>query len=101
MSKDYIINRITELREKARLSARKLSMEIDLNEGYINRLENTRDFLPSVEVLLRIIEVCGVSVEEFFYSNPKTYKQDKELLDLLGNMTADKKEALIAFIKKQ
>ena len=100
MNKNDIINRITEVREKARLSARALSMEIDLNEGYINRLENKRDFLPSMEVMLRIVKVCGITLEEFFCSSPNTYKQDKELLQMLGSMSAEKKETLIAFIKK-
>ena len=44
-----------------------LSQKIEMNDGYINRLEAKKDFLPSVEVLLRIIEACGSTTEEFFY----------------------------------
>ena len=61
-----IINRIGYFRTKAKLSQKSLSMDIDMNIGYINRLECKKDFLPSLEVLLKIIEVCGVTVEEFF-----------------------------------
>lgn len=66
MDKIEIINRISYLRTRANLSARALSQKIEMNDGYINRLEAKKDFLPSVEVLLRIIEACGSTTEEFF-----------------------------------
>ena len=50
-----IITRIGIARNKANLSARALSQKIDMNDGYINRLESKKDFLPSVEVLLNKI----------------------------------------------
>ena len=97
----WVINRISQLRTQANLSARALSQAIDLNEGYINRLESKKDFLPSVEVLLRIAEACSVSMEEFFYHNGRDYKNDMRIMELLDNMTSEKKEAMIAFITKK
>ena len=69
MDRNEIINRINICRNNANLSARALSQRIELNDGYINRLESKKDFLPSLEVLLKIIEECGVSAEHFFYEN--------------------------------
>ena len=60
-----IIIRISRARTNANLSARALSQKIEMNDGYINRLESKKDFLPSVEVLLKIIDVCGLTIEEF------------------------------------
>ena len=60
MDRDDIINKISMARNNAKLSARALSEAIDMNENYINRLENKRDFLPSLEVFIKII--CLVQI---------------------------------------
>lgn len=52
-------------RHNAGLSAKALSELAGLNKGYINRLENGRDFLPSLDALLNIIDACGISEEDF------------------------------------
>ena len=60
MNRDDIINKISLARSNAKLSARALSQIIDMNENYINRLENKRDFLPSLEVFIKIVEACNL-----------------------------------------
>ena len=99
MDKLDIIERIGYFRTKAKLSQKALSIDIGMNIGYINRLESKKDFLPSMEVLLKIIEVCGITEEEFFYSDVNSYATDKQLLDKLRDLSDDKKEALIKLIK--
>ena len=99
MNKLDIITRIGYFRTKAKLSQKALSMDIDMNIGYINRLECKRDFLPSLEVLLKIIDVCGITVEEFFYSDIENYEQDKQILEKLKSLSRDKREALLNLLK--
>lgn len=99
MDKLEIIERIGYFRNKAKLSQKALSIDIDMNVGYINRLECKKDFLPSVEVLLKIIEVCGITVEEFFYADTENYEQDKEILEKLKSLPRDKREALLNLLK--
>lgn len=99
MDKLEIIERIGYFRNKAKLSQKALSIDIDMNVGYINRLECKKDFLPSVEVLLKIIEVCGITVEEFFYADIENYEQDKEILEKLKSLPRDKREALLNLLK--
>lgn len=99
--KQYIIERIAKARANANLSARALSQKIDMNEGYINRLESKRDFLPSVEVLLRIIKVCGMTLEEFFYSDSFSYKTDKDILNLLKSTDIETKQAILTILKRK
>ena len=101
MDKNEIINRINICRNNANLSARALSQRIELNDGYINRLESKKDFLPSLEVLLKIIEECGVSAEHFFYENIHDYERDKKLLTLLNNLSSEKKDYLIQFLSSK
>ena len=100
MDKIEIINRISQLRTRANLSARALSLSVGLSSCYINRLESKKDFLPSLEVLLDIIEACGSTTEEFFYKNPLSYKKDMEIIDLLSRADEDTKTAILTLLKK-
>ena len=99
MNREDIINKISVARNNANLSARALSQMIDMNENYINRLENKRDFLPSLEVFMKIIEACNLSPVEFFYYDMKAYTKDVEIINLLKNTTDDKKNAIIALLQ--
>ena len=99
MDKNEIIDRISRLRTRANLSARALSMEIGMNEGYINRLESKRDFSPSMDVLLNIIEVCNSTTEEFFYYNLDNYSKDMKIINLLKKTNQDKKNAIITLLE--
>lgn len=98
MDKSEIIFRIGYFRTKAELSQKALSMDIDMNMGYINRLESKKDFLPSLEVLLKIIEACNVTVEEFFYQDIPNYKEDKIILNKIKELPCDKREALLKLL---
>lgn len=98
MDKNDIIERIGYFRTKAKLSQKALSLDVDMNISYINRLECKKDFLPSMEVLLRIIESCGITEEEFFYSDIQNYEEDKEILDKIKQLPTEKRRALLKFL---
>ena len=98
MDKNEIISRIGYFRNKAKLSQKALSIEIDMNIGYINRLESKKDFLPSLDVLLKIIKACGVTVEEFFYEDIDNHKEDKYILNKLKELPYEKREALLKLL---
>ena len=94
-----IINRISELRTRENLSARKLSCLIDKNDSYINGLETRKNFLPTMEVLLEIIKVCNSNVTEFFYYSLSAYKNDKEIIELLQKATPDLRVAVLSILR--
>ncbi len=100
MNREDIINKISMARNNAKLSARALSQIIDMNENYINRLENKRDFLPSLEVFIKIIEACNLTPDQFFYYDMKAYNKDLEIIKLLKNTSEDKKNAIISLLQK-
>ena len=77
MDKKEISARAGYFRTKAGLSQKALSMDIEMNWGYINRLESKKDFLPSLETLLRIIEACGITEEEFFTTTMRIMSKTK------------------------
>lgn len=100
MDLNEIIGRISQLRTKAGLSARELSLRIGKNEAYINRLEYRKNFEPSVTVISEIAEACGSSLEEFFYYDMNQYKIDKQVIDLLKNIPESKKKAFVEILSK-
>ena len=99
MEKNEIISRISFARTRANLSARALSISAGLNYGYINRLESKKDFLPSMESFLYILDACNISTEEFFYYDINAYKEDKEIIDLLKNTSKEKKDIILSILK--
>jgi len=99
MTIDEIIDRIGFFRNRANLSARALSLEIDRAANYINLLENKRDFEPSLSTLLAIIEACDSTPDEFFYCDYSQFKKDKELLCYIQNLSPNQKEAILNLYK--
>lgn len=99
MTLNELIERISFIRNRANLSARKLSMLIGKTEGYIHHMEQSKNFAPTFETLSDILEVCNTTFEEFFYKDISSYKKDKELLDLIQNSTDSKKDIAISILK--
>ena len=100
MDKNDVVKRISQLRTKAGLSARDLSLRIGKNSAYISRLESANDsFEPSVSALLEIIEACNSSPLEFFYYDIYSYQKDKQIIDLLKNVNQVKKDSIINLLK--
>ncbi len=101
MSIQEIVERIGIIQTRANLSARALSLTIGKNASYIHLLESEKTtFEPSLSVLLDIIEVCGSTPEEFFYSDLNSYKQDKQALDFFKTLSSYQKEAIMNLYKK-
>ena len=108
---DETINKITALRMKCGLSARKLSLLLNnRSDNYITLLENKRSFLPPLETLLEIIDICKSTPQEFFGdTNVLAFYSDKETIELLNNSkdllelwktaSPEKKAAAIAVLK--
>lgn len=101
MELETLINRLSYIRVRANLSARKLSLLIGKNAGYIHMLEQNRNFAPTFETLMDILECCNTSVEEFFYYDIEEYKKDKPILDLLRHIhDEEKKRAIYTLLSK-
>lgn len=116
MTEKELVERISLARTMANLSARELSLKADVNGAYISRLEtanstrtdnvenvkapNDKSFNPSISTMLKLIEACGMTEEEFFYHNILDYKKDKQILDLLAKCKNEKiKDAVISILE--
>lgn len=95
MELEEIINRISQLRIRAGLSARELSLRIGKNEAYINRLEYRKNFEPSISVINDITKACNSSMEEFFYYDMTKFSKDKQILDYFTKLTDRQKQAIL------
>lgn len=65
MLDDQFCRRLAELRIKKGVSARDMSLSIGQSAGYINNIENGKNF-PSMMGFFYICEYLGISPEEFF-----------------------------------
>ncbi|MBQ7880849.1 MAG: helix-turn-helix transcriptional regulator [Clostridia bacterium] len=103
MSIEEIVKRINYFRNKAKLSAKDLSLQIGKNYNYINRLEYL-DFNLSSTVLFDIIKALGITTEEFFATDYINYSTKKELcdaiIDAVKSVPKDKLSNLIDKIQK-
>lgn len=98
MDLNELVQRIGYFRNKISLSARELSLRIGKSETYINQVE-CRNFTVSLPVLFEIIEALEITCAEFYSDNYVAYKQDKEILDTLNALPAERKNSFLDLIK--
>ncbi len=97
MDLKQIVERIRYFRYEKNLSGKDLSLLIDKEQSYINKLESY-DFTPSLKVLFKIIDALEITPEEFFAENYLTYKNDRDLLEKIKKLKKDKRETLLKFL---
>ncbi len=98
MTKEYIRNRIANIRISKNISARKLSLELGMSSEYVNQVENGR-LTPSLDFILNFCDYFGLSVSEFFNQTNVFPLEYKELLSELNKLTPDELSQIINIIK--
>jgi len=81
---DFLAERITQLRLKAGVSARDMSLTLGQADNYINHIENKKS-LPSITAFFYICEYFKITPQEFFDE---------------GNNNPEKLNELVADLKK-
>ena len=94
-----ILARIGYVRNQANLSAREVSLRMGMSPQYVAQVESGRIVL-TVEKLLQILEICQFPIERFFSSNIVDYQIDNQLKNLIEALPADKKQHMVALLKK-
>lgn len=92
--------RLRELRKKAKVSARKMSLELGQNPGYINNIENLRSF-PTIQNFFQICEYLNVTPETFFktFSEKERDSNKTDLMDMLSALDEKTYNAVYVIIK--
>ncbi len=98
MTKDYIRNRIANIRIAKNISARKLSLELGMSSEYVNQVENGR-LTPSLDFILNFCDYFKLSVSEFFDEANAYPVENKELLNELGKLTPNEIAEIINIVK--
>ena len=96
LSKSEIINRIKYFRQQRKISAYKLGMELGHSKTYFYRIESGEIQL-TLEMFLDILDILKVSTSEFFCP---IIIEDKEVLNLYNNLSADGKQTILDLMKK-
>ncbi len=86
--------RLYELREKKGVSAREMSLAIGQSKGYINNIENGRNF-PKMAVFFYICDYLGVTPMEFFDIENKNPGELSDIVEKMKNLN-DKQLQLIS-----
>ena len=94
-----ILTRLGYVRNKAKLSAREVSLRMGMSPHYVAQVESGRIVL-TVEKLLQILEICEFSIERFFSPNIEDYSIDNELKNLIDSLPTEKKKNIVDFLKK-
>ena len=98
MNLSDIANRIWYFRNKKELSARELSLMLGKSATYINQIES-KNFTVSLPVLLDILRILDIQCSEFFADNYESYRQDTEIIELIGKLSEDRKKSFIDILR--
>lgn len=90
--------RIAELRMSKGTSARDMSLSIGQNPGYINNIENGKNY-PSMEAFFYICDYLGITPQEFFDTEMKDVKRTNRLLEAARGLSSEQLDNLIAIAK--
>lgn len=96
---DEIIYRIGYFRTKANLSARETSLRLGYSEQFMKRIENKSVELK-VSTLLEFLDIVDITPQDFFYLGDNYNKEDKNVLELYNNLSADGKQTILDLMKK-
>ena len=86
---DFIAARVQQLRSQKNISARKMSLSIGQNEGYITQIENKQN-LPSMEGFLYICRY----LEEFFASDNQNPEMLRKMVEDIKTLTPGQIDSL-------
>ncbi len=91
-------DRLVQLRMEKGVSARDMSLSIGQSPGYVNSIENKKNF-PSMLSFFYICEYLGVTPKEFFEFDMQSPQRYNEMINYLKKMSKSKIDHLIAIAK--
>ena len=99
MTYDDVVKRIGYFRTKANLSMREASMRLGYNPQFMSTIEN-KSIELKVKTLLDFCEMVDITPQDFFYLGTQFNEEDKNVLELYNNLSADGKQTILDLMKK-
>lgn len=96
---DEILVRMGYFMNKANLSARGVSLQLDYSEQFMKRILNKSVELK-VSTLLKFFEIVDITPQDFFYLGTEYNKEDKEVLDMYNHLSAESKQTILDLMKQ-
>ncbi len=96
---DDVINRVGYFRTKANLSLRETSTRLGYNPQFMKTIEN-KSIELKVKTLLDFCDVVNITIQDFFYIGEGFNSEDKNVLELYNNLSADSKQTILDLMKK-
>lgn len=93
-----VVKRVGYFRNRAKISARELSLRIGKHSSFITKMEHG-EFGITMPVLFDIFEALDITCEEFFSDNFVTYRKDKEISTTISKLSDDNKAKVLDFMK--
>ncbi len=97
--KNFISDRITNLRIEKSLSERKLSELLDKAPGYIGTISNGKN-MPSMQSFLEICAYFDITPSEFFDIDIDNIHRNHEAKESLKNLSNSDIELIISIMKR-
>jgi len=102
MKEEYVLKKVTELRNKRDWSLYRLAKEAGISYSTLNNSFH-RNNVPSVSTLMRICDGFGITLSEFFDESGSELKQltvsDQRLLTDFHKLPRDDKNLLTAYLQ--
>lgn len=97
----YFINRLRELRNKTKVSAREMSIALGQNVNYINLIENGKR-MPSMQGFFSICEYLGITPLDFFCVIKKVEQRvsRQSISEMICSLTQSQIECVLAMIQE-
>ena len=93
MTREEILNRVAYFKNKKGMSAFQISLELGHAKTYFYRLQTNKMTL-NLETLLEMLEIIGVTTEEFFYADIDNYKEDMEFLKAYKMLSEEERKSI-------
>ena len=99
MDKEFIRNRITELRLKKNVSEYQMSLDLGQNRSYVQAISSGRS-LPSMAQFLNICDYFEITPLQFFDSDAVNPQLLRRAMDGMRKLKDDDIMMLIGFINR-
>lgn len=100
MDYQQIIERLKLIRMRNHISAKDLGKLLGNSYTYFYKVEDGSIIL-SMPKLLEVLQLLGVTTEEFFYDDFENYKIDKEILEISKSLTKPEIDTMYHLLRKR
>ncbi len=97
--KSVFSDRLRQLRNEKKISAREMSLSLGQNVNYINYIENGKNF-PSMQGLFLICDYLNISPAEFFEKRQGRLDKDMKNIEIFQSLSKSQQDSIISMIKE-